>query len=134
MKRVHPNLLIQDPLRNCSYLIPSEELQIRTTTAKTLQDVSNSTITFVIPDENFIEEIPFSQSTSIESPKILIQNPRIEESYLFEFDELVKFKTENKMNYGEGYDISFIIPNGSDELSEIPVLMRDLLQSGTRVG
>lgn len=134
MKTKHPNLLIQDPLRKCSYLIPSEELKKRIVSPETLHDISNSTITFVIPDDSFIEEIPNSHSAPTNSLKILIQNPSEHESYLLESDDLDKFKTDKKMNYGEGYDISFIIPNSSDELSEIPILMRDLLQSSTRVG
>ena len=125
---VLPDILIQDPVRECAYLLPASVMDVHRASKNTWEQVEYGTVTFVIPDENFIEEVPPFNSCPDENPSVLIQYPHGEASYFLTFDQLQHYKTDKPVEHGE-YGISFVIPLSVELIEELPAVMRGLLQS-----
>lgn len=124
-----PDILIQDPLHECAYLLPASDMNAYQTGPETWTQLDTGTVTFVIPDKDFVEEVPpFNQSLD-QTPQVLIQYPQGHVSYYLTFEQLQRYRTEQPTQKGVGYGISFILPRGVELIEELPALRRSSLQS-----
>ncbi|MBM7580832.1 hypothetical protein [Jeotgalibacillus terrae] len=124
-----PNLLIQDSKTLNRYYIQSEEL--RTHLVKNKKENMDNTMTFLIPDGNFVDEVEFVQIT--ENPSVLIKFPKGNEQYYLTSDQLKEYEVksiEEMMEMNDNY-LTFIIPTGDEFLEDIPNMAPAMLQSGT---
>ncbi|MCL2581276.1 MAG: hypothetical protein FWE35_02350 [Streptosporangiales bacterium] len=130
---VLPNVLIQDPARSCAYFIKSEELTEYRSTPATWSRLDDSTVSFVIPDGEVIDEVPsFLRNPEID-PSVLIRYSRGQASYFLRFEDLQKFEVSQPTESLDTTDsISFIVPRGTELIEELPTLRRALLQSHTQ--
>lgn len=128
-----PNVLIQDPARDRAYFIKSEELAEFRTTPATWSQLNDTTVTFVIPDGEVIDEVPSFLRTPEVEPSVLIRYSRSRSSYFLTFEDLQRFavtQPTNSLNVDDS--ISFIVPRGTELIEEMPALRRALLQSHTQ--
>jgi hypothetical protein len=128
-----PDILIQDPERECAYFLLASQLETHRTSKEIWERVGFGTVTFVIPDENFIEEVPPFNSCPDENPSVLIQYPHGETAYFLDFEQLQSYKVTQPLESVE-YGISFVIPISVELIEELPAVMRALLQSGESPG
>jgi hypothetical protein len=127
-----PDILVQDPLNKCSYLLPASKLQSYKMTPETLTEIKLETVTFVIPDDNnYIEDVPPFHKAQDGKPSILIQYPAGEVAFYLTFADLQEFKITKAEQYAS-YGISFVIPMGMELIEELPMLMRGVLQTQER--
>lgn len=127
-----PNVLIQDPARDCAYYIKAEQLQGFKTSEQTWSIVNDTTVTFTIPDGDLVDEVPsFLRAPELE-PSVLIRYMRGKESYFLSFEELQQFRISQPRESFDSQSISFIIPRGTELIEEMPALRRSLLQSNTQ--
>jgi len=123
-----PDVLVQDPARDCCYLIPAAELARFETGPETWAGVDGGTVTFVIPGGDTIEEMPpFRQVADLE-PSVLIQHRAGEKSYHLDFTALQAYRI-NGPGVGLNYGISFVIPQSTELFEELPSLRASLLQT-----
>jgi len=128
-----PNILIQDPARGIAYYIKAEDLAEFRTTAATWGRLDDSTVSFVIPDGEVIDEVPSFLRTPEIEPSVLIRYSRSQSSYFLTFEDLGKFAVTQPTETLDTRDsISFIIPRGTELIEELPTLRRALLQSHTQ--
>jgi hypothetical protein len=127
-----PNVLVQDPARGCAYYIPAVDLGDFEATVATWGQLDDSTVTFVIPDGDLIDEVPPSLRTPELTPSVLIRYTRAEKSYFLTNDDLQRFRVVQPMDAFDPESISFILPRGTELIEELPLLRRALLQSGTQ--
>lgn len=128
-----PDVLIQDPPRDCSYFIESNDLAAFRSTPETWACVNDTTVSFVIPDGEVIDEVPSFLRNPELKPSVLIRYSRAQSSYFLTFEDLQRFKviqTNEPLNTDDS--ISFVIPRGTELIEEIPALRRALLQSHTQ--
>lgn len=128
-----PNVLIQDPARSRAYFIRAEELAEYSTTPATWARLDDSTVSFVIPDGEVIDEVPsFLRNPEI-NPSVLIRYSRGQASYFLTFEDLQKFEVSQPADSLNTADsISFSVPRGTELIEELPTLRRALLQSHTQ--
>ena len=125
-----PDVLIQDPANACAYLISADDLEAYKATPETWDHMGPDTVTFVIPDSDFVEELPPFVQTSDANPAVLIQYPRGNRAYLLTFDQLQAYRIPQPKTHDDAkYGISFIIPRGTELIEELPPLRRSLLQN-----
>lgn len=124
-----PDVLIQNPARSCAYLIPAAELSEYRTTPETLSQLTPSTITFVIPDESFVEEVPPFRRQPNAELSVLIQDPRRNAAYILTQEQLERYRCEQPKEGSLDYGISFAIPYGMELIQELPALRQSLLQN-----
>jgi hypothetical protein len=128
-----PNVLIQDPARGIAYYIKAEDLAEFRTTAATWGRLDDSTVSFVIPDGEVIDEVPSFLRTPEIEPSVLIRYSRSQSSYFLTFEDLQKFSvTQPTETLNTADSISFVIPRGTELIEELPTLRRALLQSHTQ--
>jgi len=128
-----PNILIQDPARGIAYYVKAEDLAEFRTTAATWGRLDDSTVSFVIPDGEVIDEVPSFLRTPEIEPSVLIRYSRSQSSYFLTFEDLGKFAVTQPTETLDTRDsISFIIPRGTELIEELPTLRRALLQSHTQ--
>ena len=101
-------------------------------TVATWGQLDDSTVTFVIPDGDLIDEVPPSLRTPELTPSVLIRYTRAEKSYFLTNDDLQRFRVVQPMDAFDPESISFILPRGTELIEELPLLRRALLQSGTQ--
>src|SRR5688572_17217267 len=76
-----PEVLIQDPARQCAYDIKAEQLQRFEAGPEVWSKVDDSTVTFVIPNNELIDEVPpFLRAPEL-NPSVLIRYPRGQAAY-----------------------------------------------------
>lgn len=128
-----PNVLIQDPARECAYFLTAESLLKYRSTVETWSRVNDSTVSLVIPDGEVIDEVPsFLRNPELE-PSVLIRYSREQSSFFLTFEELQQYKVNQPTESLNTSDsISFIIPRGTELIEELPTLRRALLQSHTQ--
>lgn len=124
-----PDILIQDPANQCAYLIPGDVVYDYRVMPEDLIRIGAGAITFVIPEDNYFEEVPPYRSNPEVGVAVLIQYPAGEVSFYLTLDQLQIFKVEQPTEH-EGYGISFVMPTGMELIEELPPLMRAMLQSG----
>ena len=125
-----PDVLIQDPYNDRAFMLRASDLGKYTNTAHSWSSIGPNTVTFVIPDEDGLEEIPpFSQSAT-ESPDVLIQWPKGRMSFHIEYRELENYEIPLEDSKAAGYGISFVIPRGTELIDSLPALRAAILQSG----
>jgi hypothetical protein len=123
-----PDVLIQDPVRHTAYLVPAPELARHEVTPEVWPMIDGGTVTFVIPGGEAVEEMPpFRQSPDLE-PSVLIQHQAAARAYYLTFDELQNYRCEEP-TAGKGYGISFVIPNSTELIEELPALRAAVLQT-----
>ncbi|MGH0595755.1 hypothetical protein [Bacillus pretiosus] len=125
-----PAVLIQDSKKAISYYVSAENLKkYEVDSTHTLEN----TVTFLIPDEEFIGEVPFIQS--YENPAVLIEFPKGNTAYLIENKDLESYKIESfeQMSKIAGDCVSFVIPAGDEFLEDIPNMKPAMLQSNCPV-
>lgn len=127
-----PNVLVQDPVRECAYYIPAHELAQYEATVDTWAQLDDSTVTFVIPDHELIDEVPPSLRAPELLPSVLIRYNRAKKAYFLTHEELSRFKAEQPTEPVDEDSISFIVPRGTELVEELPILRRALLQSNTQ--
>ncbi|MGH3320242.1 MAG: hypothetical protein ACRDN9_08690 [Streptosporangiaceae bacterium] len=127
-----PNILVQDPARECAYYIPANELTNFEATAETWSQLDDSTVTLVIPDGELIDEVPPSLRTPELLPSVLIRYNRGKKAFFLTHEQLRQFKIEQPTEPFDPDSISFIVPRGTELIEELPLLRRALLQSGTQ--
>jgi hypothetical protein len=128
-----PNVLIQDPARGIAYYIKAEDLAEFRTTAATWGRLDDSTVSFVIPDGEVIDEVPSFLRTPEIEPSVLIRYSRSQSSYFLTFEDLQKFSvTQPTETLNTTDSISFVVPRGTELIEELPTLRRALLQSHTQ--
>jgi len=127
-----PNVLIQDPARQCAYYIDAVQLQAFQATVETWSKLDDKTVTFIIPGDDLIDEVPPFLRTPELNPTILIRYPRGKASYFLTFEDLQAFKIPQPEQSLDPQCISFIIPLGTELIEELPSLRRALLQSNTQ--
>ncbi|MGH4017297.1 MAG: hypothetical protein ACRDSL_25905 [Pseudonocardiaceae bacterium] len=128
-----PNVLIQDPVRDRAYYIRTEDLAEYRTTPDTWARLNDSTVSFVIPDGEVIDEVPsFLRAPELE-PSVLIRYVRGKSSFFLTFEDLQRFSVEQPTESLNTADsISFVVPQGTELIEELPTLRRALLQSHTQ--
>jgi len=125
-----PDVLIQDPIRHRWFLVPGSKFESFRTSPNTWQDLGPNTVTFVIPDDEVVGEIPpFVQATDA-LPDVLVHWPRGNKSYLISYKDLQGFEVAAGAEKDVSYGISFLIPRGTELIDELPPLRAALLQSG----
>lgn len=127
-----PDVLIQDPMRGCAYLIRADQLMAYRTGVSSWEHVDGRTVTFVISEDELLDEVPPFIQTASDSPSVLIQFPAGSASYFLSFEQLRAFEIPQSEAAHSGYGISFVMPTGTELVQELPVLMRGLLQSNER--
>lgn len=124
-----PDVLVQDPVRQCCYLIPADSLtRFRVRPADFLR-LGSEAVTFVIPDDEFIEQVPPFLKSQDALPSVLVQHPAGSASYFLTYEELQLFKVPEGTEL-PSYGIAFVIPTGMELIEDLPPLMRAALQSG----
>jgi len=128
-----PNVLIQDPARERAYFIKAEDLAEFHTTPATWASLNDSTVSFVIPDGEIIDEVPSFLRTPEVEPSVLIRYQRGQSSFFLTFADLQKFSvTQPTESLDTADSISFVVPRGTELIEELPMLRRALLQSHTQ--
>lgn len=128
-----PNVLIQDPVRGRAYFVKAEELAEFRTTPATWAQLNDTTVSFVIPDGEVIDEVPSFLRTPEAEPSVLIRYSRSQSSYFLTFEDLQRFAvTQPTESLNTADSISFIVPRGTELVEELPALRRALLQSHTQ--
>jgi len=117
-----PNIQIQDPKRQSTFYIPSENLKMFEITPETLAKVNSATVTFVIPDEDILEKVQPFVDPNEETPSILIQYRREQVSFFLTYNELKKFQVNLDLEIEENNTITFFIPFGWESIEELPSL------------
>ncbi len=103
------------------------------TTPATWSLLNDSTVTFVIPDGEVIDEVPSFLRTPEVEPSVLIRYSRSQSSYFLTFEDLQRFvATQPTENLNTFDSISFVFPRGTELVEELPALRRALLQSHTQ--
>lgn len=123
-----PNIIIQDSIKNCAYILPSNTMDTYKVTVDTWSKIGSDTVTFVIPGEDYIEEIPPFSQVNTDRPSVLIQFPSNDTAFFLSFDDLEKYETNIPENQPE-QSISFILPRGTELIEELPDLRISLLQT-----
>lgn len=127
-----PNVLIQDPARGRVYFIKAEELAGFRTTPATWARLNDTTVSFVIPDGEMIDEVPSFLRVPEVEPSVLIRHSRSRSSYFLTFEDLQRFTVSQPTDSINTTDsISFIVPRGTELIEELPTLRRALLQTST---
>jgi hypothetical protein len=127
-----PDILIQDPIHECAYLIPSERLREFETGPDMWTRLTPDTVTFVIPGIDAIEEIPPFSAAPENQPSVLIQFPVDQSSYLLPWDEMQAFQIAQPTEYADNFEgVSFVLPRGMELIEQLPAVRRAMLQSGT---
>ncbi len=129
---VLPNVLVQDPARGAAYYIPAVELDDYEATIDTWARLDDSTVTFVIPDGDLIDEVPPSLRIPELMPSVLIRYTRAQKSYFLTHEDLQRFRVAQPKEAFDAESISFIVPRGTELIEELPLMRRALLQSGTQ--
>lgn len=120
------DVYIQDPAKNCGYLITAETL-VNKHLSK--DSVSGDYITFVIPDfKSITTAVPVFQQTYSETSAIRIHDLASKTDYIISRDELNGYIVE--LNEFNPHGISFIMPIKSELIEELPAMARGLLQVG----
>lgn len=127
-----PNVLVQDPARQCAYYLLAGDLSQFEATIDTWARLDDSTVTFVVPDDDVIDEVPPSLRTPELLPSVLIRYNRRKKAYFLTFEDLQRFRIEQPTESFDPRSISFIIPRGTELIEELPLMRRALLQSGTQ--
>lgn len=124
------DILIQDPLNECSYLVPAEALKNHEVSEEIWTELTPNTVTFVIPDGDIVETAPPANRSPEGRPDVLIQHPGADGAYFLTYEDLLDHRLD--INPGEAlqYGISFSIPYGYELIEELSPLRRSLLQSG----
>jgi len=127
-----PDVLIQDPVRDCAYLVPAEAMSEHVLDARRLQRIAPDTVTFSIPDGDILESVPpFLRSGSSDAPSsILIQYRHGATAYLLEWDALQQYRIEQPTEHPVGA-ISFILPVALEMIEQLSLRGMADLQSGT---
>ena len=128
---VLPNVLIQDPMRGCAYAISAEEMEKYRTSADTWSRLNEATVSFTIPDDDAVDEVPpFLRDHGL-TPSVLLRYPHGEASYFISFEALQAYRIDQPTQPADGNNISFIMPRSMEMIEELSGLTRALLQSGT---
>lgn len=127
-----PNVLVQDPARGCAYWLTASDLEQYVASADTWASLNDSTVTFVIPDGDLVDEVPPSLRTPELKPSVLIRYVRGEKAYFLTHEQLQQFRVEQPSEPFDPGSISFILPRGTELIEELPLMRRALLQSGTQ--
>ncbi|WP_427914884.1 hypothetical protein ACPWT1_08220 [Ramlibacter sp. MMS24-I3-19] len=125
-----PDVLIQDPATQRAFFISAAHLEAKhRCTEGDLARINGGTVTFVIPDDDFLQEAPpFKASADIET-SVLIQYPTGGRSYFLSRADLDQYVCDKPMEYGS-YGISFALPVGLEEIETLPISLITALQSG----
>lgn len=123
-----PHVLIQDSSFGCAYYIESGDLKRFKVSGETWEHITPGTVTFVIPDENYLEEAPPFTQYGTEKPSVLVQFPKGEEAFFLTHEDLQEFKIEQPKNQPTG-SMSFVIPRGTELWDELPAMRAHDLQS-----
>lgn len=124
-----PDIVIQDSVRDRRFYVPAGELEKYSATAETWSHVGGDTVTFVIPDPSYLQELPpFVQAGTLE-PSVLVQYPRGQKAYFLRWEDLKKYETAES---AEALDagVYFWLPSGVEVVEELPHVVRALLQTG----
>jgi len=124
-----PSVLIQEPQTGSQYFIGPDDLSKYEVTQKTWAKIGPETVTFVIPDPDYVTEVPPFLRSGARKPSILIQWPRGNKAYFLSNAVLRRYKAKKRLTYGD-YGISFVLPVGLEFVEELPILIQALLQSG----
>jgi hypothetical protein len=124
-----PSVLIQDPLAGHAYVISSDELGQFALTPQNLASINDGVVTFVVPDDDFIETTPPFNASGTKTPSIIIQVLSENKSFLLSYKQLQLYRVEQPNDYG-GYGISFVIPAGNEFLEDLSSVQQAMLQSG----
>lgn len=123
-----PNIIIQDSIKNCAYILPANIMETYQVTVDTWSKIGSDTVTFVIPGGDYIEEIPPFSQVNTEKPSVLIQFPSNDTAFFLTFGDLEKYKTSIPEKQPEN-SLSFILPRGTELIEELPDLSISLLQT-----
>lgn len=126
-----PNVLVQDPQRECAYYIKAEYLSAYETDKETWPRLNDGTVTFVIPNGEIVDEVPPYLRNPEAETSVLLKYFHGKTSYFMSLSDLEKFCIEQPKTYFDDKSISFILPRGTELVEEIPGLRRALLQSNT---
>lgn len=126
-----PDVLVQDAARQCAYLIPAAEMEQYRAGPDVWARLDDSTVTFVIPDGESIDEIPSFLRNPELDPSVLIRYSRGKAAYFLTFDQLNRYHTSQPTTPDSGR-ISFILPRGTELIDELPSLRRALMQTQTQ--
>ncbi|MFY5897624.1 hypothetical protein [Acinetobacter pittii] len=90
--------------------------------------IDDNVVTFVIPDDELVDEIPPFLKSDKGVPSILIQHPVGSASYLLSNQELSKYEVSQEVM--PSYGLAFVMPTGMELIEDLPPLMAATLQSG----
>ncbi|MGK9353688.1 hypothetical protein ACSS1H_12195 [Acinetobacter baumannii] len=126
-----PDILIQDPSKSISYLITAEKMVQYKLKPTELALIDDNVVTFVIPDDELVDEIPPFLKSDKGVPSVLIQHPVGSASYLLSNQELSKYEVSQEVI--PSYGLAFVMPTGMELIEDLPPLMAATLQSGESV-
>lgn len=121
-----PDVLIQDSKTLKAYLVPASKLKTYSTDSKKIGSLPQNTVTFLIPDEDYIGEIPIA--FAYEKPSVLIQFPKEKSSYYLSNNDMKKYEVSLPDKLPEDC-LSFVIPSGDDFMEDVPDMSPAMLQS-----
>lgn len=123
-----PSVLIQDPKTRSQYFIPQKDLFEHEVSEKTWAKIGPETVTFVIPDPEYVTEVPPFLRSLARKPSVLIQWPRGNKAFFLSSAVLRRYKSKKRRRYGD-YGISFLLPIGLEFVEELPIMIQALLQA-----
>src|ERR1043165_7401204 len=121
---VLPDVVIHDPSRQNTFIIPAAELVKYEYTGNKGEGLDSGTVTFVIPTEDYVEELPPFIDPSVNSPSVLIQYRKDDKAFFLSYDQLLHYAADMQTAMNNTASISFIIPIGLELIKELPALRR----------
>lgn len=127
-----PSVLIHDPARETAYYLPADTIQDFQVTPETWARLDDTTVTFVIPDGELVDEVPSFLRAPELKPSVLVRYSRGRSAYFLSFEDLQRHAVQEPPALDVATSISFVIPRGTELVEELPALRRALLQSHTQ--
>lgn len=109
-----PNIVIEDRARRSAYYIPAERIEDFRAGAHVWSKVNGRTVTFNIPSENPIDELPPYMQTPESNPSILIRHPAGKAAYFLTYDQLQAFIVEASVDSNTANALRFAIPRSAN--------------------
>ena len=116
-----PDVIIEDPIHLRTFFIPHKKLVHFEASPALLKQVDTGTVTFVIPDQDSLNEIQPFVETSDGVSSFLIQFRKTKTAYFITYDQLLDFSAESSIAQNDNV-IRFIIPFGLESVEDLPTI------------
>jgi hypothetical protein len=126
------DILIQDPLHDCAFLVPGDEIGAYEVDREAAGRAPAGTVTFSVSGAAAVEEMPDAPDAPVEYPSVLIRYPDAEAAFLLSYDDLRQFEQEmhtDVAGFGPNYGIAYTLPYSRDLVQSMPAVQMARLQS-----